>query len=152
MPELLAPDDNYRPPKNADDESPAPPDMDDSCVLQVSVSDKPVGWLAWSGDSYLEIVDQRVNATGFRFGTAGPDYILPPYGDSSQRGLGISRYTTAQFYLPSSWWSKWMLKGKYLLCMTNLQYLGVRDPSDPYNSYLYAYNAYQALQVTRQSG
>jgi hypothetical protein len=151
MTELLVPDESYRPPKNADDGDPAPQDVDDYCVLQVSISDSEVGWLAWSSDSYLEIVAERANATGFRFGTAGPDYILPPYGDSSQRGLGISRYQTAQFYLPSNWWSKWLLKGQYLLCMSNLQYLGIQDPKDPYGSYLYAFTTYQSLQIARKT-
>jgi hypothetical protein len=151
MAELIAPDINFRPPKNADEATPAPQETDDYCVLQVSVSDNPLGWLAWSTDSYLEIVQQRVDATAFRFGTGGPDYILPPRGNASQRGLGISTYQTAQFYLDSSWWTKWMLKGQYLLCMYNLQYLGIQKPDDPYNSYLFAWNPYQALQITRQS-
>ena len=150
MTQLIAPDINITLPKNADEVPPAPKDVDDDCVLQVSISDNPIGWLAWSGDSYLQIVAERANATGFRFAAAGPDYILPPYGDSSQRGLGISRYATAQFYLPTDWWSKWMLKGQYLLCMTNVQYLGVEKPDNPYSSFLYAWNPYQALQITRQ--
>jgi hypothetical protein len=151
MTALKDPDINVPPPKNADDATPAPQENVDHCVLQVSMSDDPLGWLALSTDSYLEIVKQRVNATSFRFGTGGPDYILPPYGNASQRGLGISNYQTAQFYLPSSWWTKWMLKGKYLLCMYNLQYLGIQKPDDPYNSYLYAWNAYESLQITRQT-
>jgi len=151
MTKLMAPDVNVPPPKNADDATPAPKESEDFCVLQVSVSDNELGWLAWSSDSYLEIVDQRAGATAFRFGTGAPDYILPPYGNDSQRGLGISTYQTAQFYLRSDWWCKWMLKGGYLLCMYNLQYLGIQKPDDPYNSYLFAWNPYQALQITRQS-
>ena len=151
MKELKSPDMTERPPKRADDATPAPPEDDITCVLQVSISDNPIGWLAWSTDSYLEIVQQRVNATAFRFAPGVPDYILPPYGNASQRGLGISTYQTAQFYLDSAWWTKWLLKGQYLLCMYNLQYLGVKTPDDPYNSYLYAWNGYQALQITRQS-
>jgi hypothetical protein len=150
MTELLAPDDHV-PPKNADESEGAAQDENDYCVLHVAISGTEVGWLAWSGDSYLAIVQERVDATGFRFGTSGPDYILPPFGDSSQRGLGISRYTTAQFYLPENWWSKFQLTNGYLQCLTNMQYLGVKTPDDPYSAYVYAWNAYEALQVERKA-
>lgn len=155
MTELKAPDINVPPPKNADDATPAPRADDSACVMQVSMSGNPLGWLAASGDNYLEIVEQRVNAATFRFTSPGPDYILPPYGDAGQRGLGISDQQYAQFYLRSDWWSKWILKpsggATYLQCQSNLQYLGVQSPDNPYGSWLCAWNGYEALQITLQT-
>src|SRR5918993_1672368 len=155
MTELKAPDLNAPPPKNADDATPAPQESDDFRLMQVSVGDHPLGWLAWSLDSYLEVVEQRVNATAFRFTAPGPDFILPPYSPVGQRGLGISDEQYAQFYLRSDWWSRWILKpsggATYLQCQSNLQYLGLQSPDNPYVSYLCAWNAYPAVQITLQT-
>jgi hypothetical protein len=123
---------------------------EDYCVLQVSINGKEVGWLNASGDNYLGIAQERVDATAFRFPLGG-GYILPPYGDAGQRGLGISDKAYAQFYLPSSWWSQWKLVRGYLLCENNLQFLSIEKPGDPYGSWVKADNALTPLQLTRQT-
>src|SRR3712207_1855525 len=83
------------------DGAPVESGPDDYCVLQVSINGKKVGWLNASGDNYLGVAGERVDATAFRF-PAGGGYVLPPYGDAGQRGLGISDKGYPQFYLDSS--------------------------------------------------
>lgn len=125
-------------------------DADDYCVLQVSINGKQVGWLNASGDNYLEIAQMRVDATAFRFPLSG-GYVLPPYGDAGQRGLGISDKQYPQFYLPSNWWSQWRLVRGYFLCEANLQFVAIENSDDPYGSWLRADNALTPLQLTRQT-
>lgn len=149
MAEQNNPDINGNPKDRADGNA-LTSDADDYCVLQVSIYGKSVGWLNASGDNYLEIAQQRVDATGFRF-PAGGGYVLPPYGDGGQRGLGISDKAYPQFYLPSDWWSNWKLVRGYFLCENNLQFLSIENPDDPYGSWLKADNALTPLQITRQA-
>lgn len=137
-------------PRTRDDGAARESDADDYCVLQVSINGKQVGWLTASGDNYLGIADQRIDATAFRF-PAGGGYVLPPYGDGGQRGLGISDKDYPQFYLRSDWWSNWRLVRGYFLCENNLQFVGIENPDDPYGSWLRADNALTPLQITRQT-
>ena len=140
------------PPKNADEAVPAPrPNLRQAlgCWLQVSVGGTVIGYLGVSRDNYLEVVAQQPDATVFRF-QPPIDYILPPYGSLGQRGLGQSDQDTAQFYLPSDWWSQYRLaSGGYLQSLYNGQYLSIQTPNDPYNSYLYFYNPYEIVSLTR---
>jgi hypothetical protein len=136
--------------RNRADGTPLESDAGDYCVLQVSINGKQVGWLAASGDNYLGIAEERVDATAFRF-PAGGGYVLPPYGDGGQRGLGISDNAYPQFYLPSGWWSQWKLVRGYFLCENNLQFVGIENPDDPYGSWLRANNALTPLLLTRQT-
>ena len=143
------PDTNESPRDRADG-APLESDADDYCVLQVSINGKTVGWLNASGDNYLGISQERVGATAFRF-PAGGGYVLPPYGDAGQRGLGISDRGYPQFYLRSDWWSQWKLVRGYFLCENNLQFVGIENPDDPYGSWLQANNALTPLKLTRQT-
>lgn len=132
------------------DDPPLKAAADDYCLLHVAINGTEVGWLTWSSDNYLAIAQEKGDATAFRFPLDG-GFILPPYGESAQRGLGISAGGYPQFWLDSSWWAQWKLVNGYLQCDSNLQFVGILDPKDPYGSWLKVDDAATPLAVTRQT-